>query len=179
MRYLLEAVLRHFRGGGLSMAADNSEAFKQAERYLYDYESNKRRIEMLKDELKYLDRFSSVGAQQYDNDTSKSTGRVTDRVAARLERIDEAELEIMRLELRTKPIERMTADFSGSINRRKKDMLEILEMRYTQGATWPYIADSLSMSRNNCLALRRELIETAACYLRLDLGAIKGERAIN
>lgn len=141
--------------------------FKYAESCLYRYQEHKRRLETLRSELKYLERFSSsVGAQQYDA-IPNSSSQPADRVSARLERILDLEDEIQRVQLKTVPVENLIKDLSESQDDRKKEMFEILEMRYLQGAKWPFIADSLSMSRNNCLSLRRELVRIAISYLGL------------
>lgn len=158
------------------MAASESWALKLAERYLYDYTESRRRAEALRGELKYLDGFAASESEHlYRPVHYEGKGYIENAATARLARIEEIEAEILSIEAKTKPIETLMKDLAESKTDRKRKMLEILDMRYRQGAAWQYVINSLNISMTNCFTLRRELKEASACYLGLDLGAENDE----
>ena len=142
--------------------------FRRAERCLFDYPLYKGRLEALKDELSYLDKLSSVQVQNYDS-IPNSSGQPADRVSARLEKINDVELEILRIECFTKPVERLLKDLSSDeyLGSAKKEMLAILKLRYLEGNTWQSVTEHLTIGKGTFNVRRKELVKLAINYFNL------------
>lgn len=148
---------------------DNDFRFRFAERCLYDYLENVARLEALRVELRALDALSSVRGLSYDG--ALGGGEPYDAVSARLEKIERVEQNILFLERRTRPVERLLADLSSPyvLEPARKEMLEILRLRYLHANTWERVMESLQMGKTTFMRRRRELVDMAVRYLAADL----------
>lgn len=148
---------------------DNDFRFRFAERCLYDYLENVARLEALRVELRALDAISSVRVQTYDG--IPGNGEPHDAVSVRLEKIEKVEQNILSLERRTRPVEMLLADLSSPyvLESARKEMLEILRLRYLHANTWERVMDSLQIGKTTFLRRRRELVDMAVRYLAADL----------
>ncbi|MCR4818524.1 MAG: hypothetical protein K5841_06165 [Fretibacterium sp.] len=139
-----------------------------AEKCLYEYKLNLSRIDTLREKLSLLATGSTVKAQTYE--PIYSGGGHSDPVAWRMERIDSLERRIAELENRTAPITRMVRDWSeayGLENSQNRDMLQLLELRYFAGGTWPQAAEKLGISMTSIKEWRQKLVRAAREYLCL------------
>lgn len=143
--------------------------FRFAERCLYDYKENVARLEALRVELRALDAMSSVRVQTYGG--IPGNGEPQDAVSARLEKIEKVEQNILSLERRTRPVEMLLADLSSPyvLEPARKEMLEILRLRYLHTNTWERVMESLKMGKATFVRRRRELVDMAVRYLAADL----------
>ena len=141
--------------------------YRNAESCLYDYLENLSRIDALRVDLRMLGGTSSVKAQQYD--AIPCSGGVTDNVSARLERIEELEADILQLERRTKPVERLLADLSSPyvLEQGRKEMLEILRLRYLYKNSWEMTAEKLNMTKPTLYRRKKDLVIMAMRYMAL------------
>lgn len=148
---------------------ENDFYFRFAERCLYDYLENVARLEALRVELRALDALSSVRGLAYDG--APGGGEPYDAVSARLEKIERVEQNILFLERRTRPVEMLLADLSSSyvLEPARKEMLEILRLRYLHANTWGRVMESLQIGKTTFLRRRRELVDMAVRYLAADL----------
>ena len=143
--------------------------FRFAERCLYDYLENVARLEALRVELRALDALSSVRGLAYDG--APGSGEPYDAVSARLEKIERVEQNILFLERRTRPVEMLLADLSSPyvLEPARKEMLEILRLRYLHANTWERVMSILKIGKATFLRRRRELVDMAVRYLAADL----------
>lgn len=148
---------------------DNDFRFRFAERCLYDYLENVARLEALRVELRALDALSSVRGLAYDG--VPGGGEPYDAVSARLEKIERVEQNILFLERRTRPVEMLLADLSSPyvLEPARKEMLEILRLRYLHANTWERVMSILKIGKATFLRRRRELVDMAVRYLAADL----------
>lgn len=148
---------------------DDNFGFRFAERCLYDYKTNVARLEALRVELRALDSLSSVRVQTYDG--IPGNGEPQDVVSARLVKIERVEQNILFLERRTRPVEMLLADLSSPyvLEPARKEMLEILRLRYLHANTWERVMSILKIGKATFLRRRRELIDMAVRYLAADL----------
>ena len=139
--------------------------FRFAERCLYDYLENVARLEALRVELRALDAISSVRVQTYDG--IPGNGEPHDAVSVRLEKIEKVEQNILSLERRTRPVEMLLADLSSPyvLEPARKEMLEILRLRYLYGNTWGRVMDELRIPQTTFARRRRDLVDMAGRYL--------------
>lgn len=139
--------------------------FRFAERCLYDYLENVARLEALRVELRALDAMSSVRVQTYDG--IPGNGEPHDAVSVRLEKIEKVEQNILSLERRTRPVEMLLADLSSPyvLEPARKEMLEILRLRYLYGNTWGRAMDELRIPQTTFARRRRDLVDMAGRYL--------------
>jgi len=139
--------------------------FRFAERCLYDYLENVARLEALRVELRALDALSSVRGLAYDG--APGSGEPYDAVSARLEKIERVEQNILFLERRTRPVEMLLADLSSPyvLEPARKEMLEILRLRYLHANTWERVMNALRISQATFARRRRALVEMAERYL--------------
>lgn len=148
---------------------DDNFGFRFAERCLYDYLENVARLEALRVELRALDSLSSVRVQKYDG--IPGNGEPQDTVSARLEKLERIEQHILSLERRTRPVEMLLADLSSPyvLEPARKEMLEILRLRYLHANTWERVMSILKIGKATFLRRRRELVDMAVRYLAADL----------
>lgn len=142
--------------------------FKAAEKCLYDYKLNLSRINTLNRKLNLLEMGPALKAQSLEQ--RYCSGGHSDPVAQRTEKIDNLERRIVELESKTAPITQMVHDLSeeyGLQNSQYKDMLQLLELRYFGGGTWPQVADKLRVSMTSLKDWRQRLVNRAMEYLCL------------
>ena len=143
-------------------------SFKAAEKCLYDYKLNLSRIDTLNRKLNLLETGPALKAQSFEQ--GYSGGEHSDPVAQRAEKIDSLERRIVELESQTAPITQMVHDLSeeyGLKSSQYKDMLQLLELRYFAGGTWPQVADKLRVSMTSLKDWRHRLVNRAMEYLCL------------
>lgn len=143
--------------------------FRFAERCLYEFHENEARLQVLRDDLKVLDASSSAAAQRYDP-LSMHGGGPSDNVSARLERIEKLEEDIMRLERRVKPIQRLIADLEAPYvldDSPKAELLKILRLYYFGNNVWETIANELRISKRTFYNRRENLVRLTIRYMGL------------
>ena len=147
---------------------DDKTPFQIAENCLYNYKLNLSKINTLRQKLSLLGPGSTLKAQSYEQ--RYSGGDPPDPVAQRTEKIDTLERQIIELETRTAPVTQMIRDWSeeyGLENSQNKDMLQLLELRYFAGGTWPQVAEKLRISATSLKEWRQRLVNRAIEYLCL------------
>lgn len=143
--------------------------FRFAERCLYEFHENEARLQVLRDDLKALDSSSSATVQKYDP-LSMHGGGPSDNVSARLIRIEAVEEEIIRLERRVKPIQRLIADLEAPYvldDSPKAEMLQILQLHYFGNNVWNAVAKALHMEKRTFYRRRDSLVKMTIRYLGL------------
>ena len=106
--------------------------FRLAEKCLYDYPKNLKRIEILTEDLKILKLNGDVHAQTYQ--TFGSHSEISDPVAKHYAKIEALENQIKRLQRNTAPITRLLVDLQRfRQSKRIKDYQQILELFYFGG----------------------------------------------
>ena len=143
--------------------------FRFAERCMFDFKDNQARLSALKDNYKLLQDSSSVSAQQYEPLGSYG-GDVTDKVSARLERIEKIKEDIDCLECKVKPIQRLIDDLKAPYilsNSPKAALLRILELYYFGNNLPMAVAFEMDITRRTFFRRRGELVKQAIYYLGL------------
>ena len=142
----------------------NNMKFRLAEKCLYDYHSNLKRIEILLEDLRALRASGDVHGQSYQNSGTHS--EISDPVARHVEKIQSLENQIKRLQHNTVPITHLIDDLRKFRQSKMiKDFRQILELFYFGGCTLSETADELHLSTKTISRRRRSLIFRAIGYL--------------
>ena len=124
--------------------------FRLAEKCLYDYPKNLKRIEILIDDLEILRMNGDVHAQNYQAFGSHS--EISDPVAKHYAKIEALENQIKRLQRNTAPITRLLDDLQRSRQSKMiKDYQQILELFYFHRSSIPQIAQIHKLFMNSSL----------------------------
>ena len=138
--------------------------FRLAEKCLYDYHSNLKRVEILLEDLRALRASGDVHGQSYQNSGNHS--EISDPVARHVEKIQSLENQIKRLQHNTVPITNLIADIEKIRHSRKnEEYRQILIMFYFSDYSLTEVADELHMSMRTISRRRRSLVFKTIGYL--------------
>lgn len=142
----------------------NNMNFRLAEKCLYDYHSNLKRIEILLEDLRALRASGDVHGQSYQNSGNHS--EISDPVARHVEKIQSLENQIKRLQRSTAPITKLIDDLDKIKRARlSEDYRQILKMFYFGNYSLCEVADELHVSIWTILRRRRSLVFKTIGYL--------------
>ena len=143
-------------------------AYRYAERCLFDFPDNKARLQSLQEMLEILEKGASVKAQNYD--AFLSGGGPSNPVAARVEHIEQLRDEVKRLEQKVNPIQRFVNDLKAHYvlnDSPKTDMLKIMQLYYFGRNALETVANELDLAMRTFYRKRQEIVKRAIYYMGL------------
>ena len=143
----------------------NNMKFRLAEKCLYDYHANLKRLEILLEDLKILRINGDVHAQNYQA-AFGSHSEISDPVLKHVEKIQSLENQIKRLQHNTVPITALISDIEKIRHSRKnEEYRQILLMFYFSDYSLSEVADKLHVSIKTIFRRRRSLVFRVIGYL--------------
>ena len=146
-----------------------TDNYRFAEKCLYEYPSNKARLNALLDELEILRTSSDVRGHSYEVGNNVK-GSHAEPVSAYVERIESVEHAILRVRRYVDPITKLTADLSCSYilaNSKGEDCRNILYLYYFGKNAIQSILSQMNISKSVFYERRKYLVQQAIKYLGL------------
>lgn len=157
---------RTYFSNGTSKGRPN--AYRYAERCLFDFPDNKARLQSLQEMLEILEKGASVKAQSYD--AFLSGGGPSNPVAARVEHIEQLRDEVKHLEQKVNPIQRFVNDLKAHYvlnDSPKTDMLKIMQLYYFGGNMVMSVLEALGIPKSTFFRRRDKIVKQTIYYMGL------------
>lgn len=149
------------------MDVKRQDAFRYAEKCLYEYKRNMACLEVLKEDLRVGQASTDVHAQNYQQPSS-FTGEPSNPVQTRLMKLEKLEERIRILERYTQPVTRLIEDLTAPYvheGSAKAEMYSIMELYYFGQNSISFILSELHMSRKGIYNKRSKLVKMALGYM--------------
>ena len=144
------------------------DRFKKTEYYLYKYKDIDKLNQLADIKIKKLLNDVSIGGGdmfgEKSSPTNKFSSSVEDEVIKRSETI-QVEIDKLKREKEERNLEKEL--ISTSLTLLEEEERHLVELRYFSKPTkaWTSIADELNQSTDNCIKIRRKVIEKLADYI--------------
>ena len=144
------------------------DRFKKTEYYLYKYKDIDKLNQLADIKIKKLLNDVSIGGgdmfAEKSSPTNKFSSSVEDEVIKRSETI-QVEIDKLKREKEERNLEKEL--ISTSLTLLAEEERHLVELRYFSKPTreWASIADELNQSTDNCIKIRRKVIEKLADYI--------------
>ena len=142
----------------------NKNEFKKIEKILYDYKYIDNKLDVFRFKLEHIKNDVNISSIDYSKDKISSTNAFNSTVEnAMLDR----ESNIAALEEKIKELEYNKQLIDKSLTVLEDTELKLVKLRYfsKDKRTWVNIAAEMNMTSDNCIKIRRRIIDKLQSYL--------------
>ena len=141
------------------------DEFKQTEKMLYDYKYIDSKINILQFKLEKLRDDITVSGLDYSKDKISSTNSFNSVVENETIARDSGEIKIIDQEIRNLQYQKKLIDMSLPLLEEEEQQLVKLRYFSKDKKTWVNIAAEMNMTSDNCIKIRRRIIDKLQSYL--------------
>ena len=141
------------------------DEFKQTEKMLYDYKYIDSKINILKFKLEKLRDDITVPGLDYSKDKISSTNSFNSVVENETIARDSGEIKIIDQEIKNLQYQKKLIDMSLPLLEEEEQQLVKLRYFSKDKRTWVNIAAEMNMTSDNCIKIRRRIIDKLQSYL--------------
>ena len=141
------------------------DEFKQTEKMLYDYKYIDSKINILQFKLEKLRDDITVSGLDYSKDKISSTNSFNSVVENETIARDSGEIKIIDQEIRNLQYQKKLIDMSLPLLEEEEQQLVKLRYFSKDKRTWLNIAAEMNMTSDNCIKIRRRIIDKLQSYL--------------
>ena len=141
------------------------DEFKQTEKMLYDYKYIDSKINILQFKLEKLRDDITVSGLDYSKDKISSTNSFNSVVENETIARDSGEIKIIDQEIKNLQYQKKLIDMSLPLLEEEEQQLVKLRYFSKDKKTWVNIAAEMNMTSDNCIKIRRSIIDKLQSYL--------------
>ena len=141
------------------------DEFKQTEKMLYDYKYIDSKINILQYKLEKLRDDITVSGLDYSKDKISSTNSFNSVVENETIARDSGEIKIIDQEIKNLQYQKKLIDMSLPLLEEEEQQLVKLRYFSKDKKTWVNIAAEMNMTSDNCIKIRRRIIDKLQSYL--------------
>ena len=141
------------------------DEFKQTEKMLYDYKYIDSKINILQFKLEKLRDDITVSGLDYSKDKISSTNSFNSVVENETIARDSGEIKIIDQEIKNLQYQKKLIDMSLPLLEEEEQQLVKLRYFSKDKKTWVNIAAEMNMTSDNCIKIRRRIIDKLQSYL--------------
>ena len=141
------------------------DEFKQTEKMLYDYKYIDSKINILQFKLEKLRDDITVSGLDYSKDKISSTNSFNSVVENETIARDSGEIKIIDQEIKNLQYQKKLIDMSLPLLEEEEQQLVKLRYFSKDKRTWVNIAAEMNMTSDNCIKIRRRIIDKLQSYL--------------
>ena len=141
------------------------DEFKQTEKMLYDYKYIDSKINILQFKLEKLRDDTTVSGLDYSKDKISSTNSFNSVVENETIARDSGEIKIIDQEIKNLQYQKKLIDMSLPLLEEEEQQLVKLRYFSKDKKTWVNIAAEMNMTSDNCIKIRRRIIDKLQSYL--------------
>lgn len=141
------------------------DEFKQTEKMLYDYKYIDSKINILQFKLEKLRDDITVSGLDYSKDKISSTNSFNSVVESETITRDSGEIKIIDQEIKNLQYQKKLIDMSLPLLEEEEQQLVKLRYFSKDKRTWVNIAAEMNMTSDNCIKIRRRIIDKLQSYL--------------
>lgn len=141
------------------------DEFKQTEKMLYDYKHIDSKINILQFKLEKLRDDITVSGLDYSKDKISSTNSFNSVVENETIARDSGEIKIIDQEIKNLQYQKKLIDMSLPLLEEEEQQLVKLRYFSKDKRTWVNIAAEMNMTSDNCIKIRRRIIDKLQSYL--------------
>ena len=141
------------------------DEFKQTEKMLYDYKYIDSKINILQFKLEKLRDDITVSGLDYSKDKISSTNSFNSVVENETITRDSGEIKIIDQEIKNLQYQKKLIDMSLPLLEEEEQQLVKLRYFSKDKKTWVNIAAEMNMTSDNCIKIRRRIIDKLQSYL--------------
>ena len=143
------------------------DAYRYAEKCLYDYPANSAKLSALSEELELLRGTGDVRGHVYEVGCNVR-GSHSDPVSSYVEKIENTERRIKELKRYVGPVRRLISDLTGPnvlARSKNEDYRRILELYYFGGNSAAQVISQLNWSKSMFYERKKRLVAIAMVYM--------------
>lgn len=141
------------------------DEFKQTEKMLYDYKYIDSKINILQFKLEKLRDDITLPGLDYSKDKISSTNSFNSVVENETIARDSGEIKIIDQEIKNLQYQKKLIDMSLPLLEEEEQQLVKLRYFSKDKRTWVNIAAEMNMTSDNCIKIRRRIIDKLQSYL--------------
>lgn len=144
---------------------ENRGKFKQTEKMLYDYKYIDSKVNILQFKLEKLQNDITVSGLDYSKDKISSTNSFNSVVENETINRDSGEIKIIDQEIKQLQYQKKLIDMSLPLLEEEEQRLVKLRYFSKDKRTWINIATEMNMTSDNCIKIRKRIIDKLQSYL--------------
>ena len=143
----------------------NKNEFKKIEKILYDYKYIDNKLDVFRFKLEHIKNDVNISSIDYSKDKISSTNSFNSVVENETIARDSGEIKIIDQEIRNLQYQKKLIDMSLPLLEEEEQQLVKLRYFSKDKKTWVNIAAEMNMTSDNCIKIRRRIIDKLQSYL--------------